>query len=95
MEKLNEMSIKLAEISKELDKVAENEFTEVLIDSENMKGVLEMARTFVSYLDNFPRKNDIETGYRAVLSVLSVLDTALFDTYKKLADINIKLKEIL
>lgn len=95
MEKLNEMSIKLAEISKELDKVAENEFTEVLIDSENMKGVLEMARTFVSYLNDFPRKNDIETGYRAVLSVLSVLDTALFDTYKKLADINIKLKEIL
>lgn len=95
MDKLNDMSVKLAEISKELDDVAENEFTEAMIDAENMKGVLEMARTFVTYLDDFLRKVDVETGYRAVLSVLSVLDTTLYDTYKRLAALNNKLREIL
>ncbi len=95
MDKLNDMNTRLAEISKELDEVAENEFTEAMIDAENMKGVLEMARTFVTYLDDFPRKIDVETGYRAVLSVLSVLDTTLYDTYKRLAALNNKLREIL
>lgn len=37
MDKLNDMNTRLAEISKELDEVAENEFTEAMINAENMK----------------------------------------------------------
>lgn len=95
MEKLNEMSAKLTELSERLDKATQFDFMEATVEVDNVKSMIEMARTFVYYLDDFPRKNEIESGFKAMLSVLCVLEIRINDTLNKLCRINRELKQVL
>lgn len=95
MEKLNEMSVKLTKLSKRLDKVTDIDFVEASVEIDNIKSVIEMARTFIYYLNDFPRKDEVESGFKAMLSVLRVLEIRVNDVLGELEEISSELRSTL